>query len=137
MLKRAYRVDGDASGRSPAFWIAIAGMALVGAGALTLVLPGALAPPRWGVVGPLPTNSVFAGPDRDVSCIVEPDAFLPCTTLLPTLDPQERTLGRALEMAGVDRGTSLCLQATTLGLDAPLDFFFDLAACSERLGGPR
>jgi hypothetical protein len=93
----------DASGRSSAFWIAIAGIVLAAAAALALLLPGAQAPPTFGVVGPLPTNWVYAGPDRDVSCSDDhPDAFLPCATLLPTLAPEERALGRPPDVGPLD-----------------------------------
>jgi hypothetical protein len=103
MQKRAHRVAGEVSGRSPGFWTVVAGIALLAAGALTLALPRVLSPPRTGVVGSLPTNSVVAGPDRDVSCTTDmPPADEPCATLLPTLAPEERTLGRPLVAGPLD-----------------------------------
>jgi len=37
-----------------------------------------------------------------VSCSGEPAAFGPCGTILPTLAPEERSLGRALELGPLD-----------------------------------
>ena len=92
-------------GRSPRFWLVVAGIVLLGAAGFSLMQGGATTPPAFGRVGPLPTNSVFSGPDRDVSCTVElwePGASEACATLLPTLAPQERTLGRPLDVGPID-----------------------------------
>jgi hypothetical protein len=91
--------------RSPKFWIVLAGIMLLGAATLALVVGGNL-DHRHRIVGSsLPPNSVVAGVDRDVPCDAgyEPPAYEPgCATPVPTLAPDERTLGRPLVVGPFD-----------------------------------